>query len=326
MRRLFALIIGVLTLSTLPVAARAEFISGPGYAAASLTSVDEMKEIASIRGLQKEDAEGVKRVITVLKDGGKTSFVRVEAARVLGRIGSQAALDALKEVASVTGNSKNVPAEVDPQKVVNSNGEVGAAAVVAIQKWRLGSGVQDMRDAVYLIIEDPSRAVRVEAALALAELGDERALPLLNDPGLLEAHEKLALLLEMKGESADARVVKVVDIIKEKLVGAAGTAKKEAAVSILAEMGSSAFPRVASELGALCKGNKLSDNEIDFFRSFSAAAMGAVNTDAVPALEKLENNSDAIVNITAKNAVMLISDGIPAVKHSPDFDGRGLLN
>lgn len=320
--RSFVLIISALVLSIISTAASAEFITGPGFAAASIGNVDEMKKIAEVRSLQKDDDAGIKKAVSILKDGSETPFIRVEAARVLGRVGGTEALDALKEMADETGN--NIPAEIDPDKVVDANGEVGAAAVVAIQKWRFGGNIQDMRDAVYTLINFPSRAVRVEAALALAELGDERALPLLDEPGLLEAHEKLALLLEMRGLASDDKITKLVTIIKTPASGATDVARKEAAVSILSDMGSPAFSVVTGELDGLSKG-QLSEDKAEIYRYFSSAAIMAGNKDAIPALEKFATSKDTMISTMAKNAVKLLNDGIPAVKHGPDFDGRGLL-
>jgi HEAT repeat protein len=331
------LILSIVFLTLLYIPGYTQTISGPGFAAAMRIEPAMAKKIGYLRkiginGLQP--VEGIDGLIATLKDANEPPVIRVEAARAIGRVGDASAIATLQEASIIpsetiqlilSGFFDKKGITPNPDEIINANGEVGAAAIVALERLYSAGNDTGLREGLLNLIQYSNAPVKREAALALAEAGDERALQHLKDLGLAEAHEKLKLLLEMKDTANVDRANKLITMVKTAPSTTEEAAKRGAAISILADIGEAALPTVAAEIDRLGKKNRLASDEIKEFIDLSTVVLSIGSDKSVPVFEKLQSHSDMQISELSKIAISFLKNGVPAVIGGPTFSGRGLL-
>lgn len=337
MTRTSTLILSIIFLTLLYMPAYTQTISGPGFAGAYGIEPEMAKKIGYLRKIginAMQPVEGIDGLIAILKDANASSIIRVEAARAIGRVGDAGAIKALQEASIIPSETMQLilsgffdkkGVTPNPDEIINANGEVGAAAIVALERLYSAGSEAGQRDGLLNLINYSNAPVKREAALALAESGDERALLHLKDLGLLEAHEKLKLLLEMKDTSNTARVKKLMGIVKARPSNSEDAARRGAAVSILAERGEDALSAITEEIDLFGKKDNISADDLALFISLSTAVMGMGSNKAIAVFEKFQNHSDRQIKEISNAAVISLRNNIPAVNAGPSFNGSALL-
>lgn len=337
MRHITNLVLSIVLIGLLYASAYSQTISGPGFAGAYGIEPDMAKKIGYLRKIGingMQPVEGIDGLIATLNDANEPAFVRVETARAIGRIGEASAIRALQEASIIpsetiqlilSGFFDKKGITPNPDEIINANGELAAAAIVALERLYSAGDSAGQREGLLNLIQYSNAPVKREAALALAESGDERVLPFLKEFGLIEAHAKLKLLLEIKDFAGADRAGKLLNLIKTKSTSTEEAARKAAAVSILSEAGEDALPAINDEIDLLGKKNRISRAEVAEFIQLSTAAIGIGSDKTVPVFEKLQNHSDAQVKEISKLAVKSLRDGIPFINGAPSFNGNALL-
>lgn len=337
MKCISTFILSIFFLSLLCIPGYSQTISGPGFAGAMRVEPEMAKKIGYLRKIGingVQPVEGINGLIATMKDTSEPAVVRVEAARAIGRVGDAGAIASLQEASIIpsetirlilSGFFDKKGITPNPDEIINADGELGAAAIVALERLYSAGNEAGQRDALLNLINYSNAPVKREAALALAESGDERTLLHLKDLGLLEAHEKLKLLLEMKDNADVDRTRKLMGIVKARPSSSEEAARRWAAVSILAERREDALSATTEEIDLFGKKENISADDLALFISLSTVVMGMESNKAIAVFEKFQNHSDRQIKEISNAAIISLRNNIPAVNAGPSFNGSALL-